>query len=98
MIDDAQQDEPLKLLLFGSKTSGRCRRVEAWLAGVVQRRANHKTFRVIKLEEEEWPALFEQFEISEVPTLVVVGSKEHARLASPRTAKEIQRFLSSWMR
>jgi hypothetical protein len=39
-----------RLLLFHSRVSGRCRRVDAFLAQVLQRRSNHAIFALDPIE------------------------------------------------
>ena len=64
-----------RLVFFHSALSGNCRRVEGFLAQVLQRRRNHGTFNVVRVAEEERPDLLERFRIETVPTLVVVEHK-----------------------
>ena len=88
-----------RLVFFYSNSSGACRRVEGFLAQVLQRRGNHDTFRIDRVEETERPDLHERFRIDEVPTLVVVvGRQVKARLVAPRGAVAIERFLAPWLR
>ena len=88
-----------RLVFFTSATSGRCRRVEGFLAQVLQRRKNHGTFRLVVVDESERPDLLRRFEVDEVPTLVVVeGSRVEARLAKPRGCRQIESFLAPWLR
>ena len=88
-----------RLVFFYSGSSGACRRVEGFLAQVLQRRGNHDTFKIDRIEENERPDLHERFGIDEVPTLVVVvGRQVKARLVAPRGAVAIERFLSPWLR
>ncbi len=88
-----------RLVFFYSGSSGSCRRVEGFLAQVLQRRGNHDTFRIDRVEEKERPDLHERFRIDEVPTLVVVvGRQAKARLVAPRGAVAIERFLAPWLR
>ena len=88
-----------RLVFFTSEVSGRCRRVEGFLAQVLQRRQNHSTFRLYRVDERERPDLIRRFEIDEVPTLVVVeGRTVHARLKKPRGCREIESFLAPWLR
>ena len=47
-------DQP-RLVFFHSTLSGHCRRVEGFLAQVLQRRRNHGTFKVLHVAEEERP-------------------------------------------
>jgi thioredoxin-like negative regulator of GroEL len=87
-----------RLVFFHSSLSGNCRRVEGFLAQVLQRRRNHETFRLYNVAEEERPDLVQRFEISKLPTLVVVeGKTVQARLESPRGCREIERFLAPWL-
>jgi thioredoxin-like negative regulator of GroEL len=86
------------LVFFHSALSGNCRRVEGFLAQVLQRRRNHETFRLYKVTEEERPDLLERFAIATVPTLVVVeGKVVRARLEEPRGCRDIERFLAPWL-
>src|SRR6266487_6851645 len=48
------------LVFFHSASSGRCRRVEGFLAQVLQRRANHDTFELVRVDADENAELVEQ--------------------------------------
>jgi thioredoxin-like negative regulator of GroEL len=90
-------DKP-RLVFFHSSLNGYCRRVEGFLAQVLQRRRNHETFEVLHVAEEERPDLLERFAIDEVPTLLVVeGKVVRARLKRPRGCREIEGFLAPWL-
>lgn len=94
--DDATQPG---LVFFHSAHSGHCRRVEGFLAQVLQRRHNHATFKLYRVDQEERPDLVERFAIKDVPTLVVVDGKSvQARLEHPKGCREIERFLAPWLR
>ncbi len=87
------------LVFFHSELSGRCRRVEGYIAQVLQRRQNHETFRLYRVSEEEQPELFERFEVETVPTLMVIEDKAvRGWLESPKSCREIERFLGPWLR
>src|ERR687888_1239584 len=87
-----------RLVFFYSAVSGHCRRVEGFLAQVLQRRRNHGTFKVLSVAEEERPDLIERFRIETLPTLVVVEGKSVAgRLARPPGCRDIEGFLSPWL-
>jgi thioredoxin-like negative regulator of GroEL len=87
-----------RLVFFHSTLSGHCRRVEGFLAQVLQRRRNHATFRVVRISEEERPDLLERFKVETVPTLVVVQGKAVAgRLERPRGCRDIEGFLAPWL-
>lgn len=86
------------LVYFYSARSGVCRRTEGFIAQVLQRRQNHGTFHIYRVEEGERPDLVERFHVSNVPTLVVVEEKSvRARLERPRGCLEIERFLAPWL-
>jgi thioredoxin-like negative regulator of GroEL len=88
-----------RLVFFHSAVSGRCRRVEGFIAQVLQRRQNHDTFVLHQVAQEEHPRLFERFDVQTVPTLVVVVDKVvRGRLEAPRSCREIERFLTPWLK
>ncbi len=87
------------LVFFHASSSGRCRRVEGFLAQVLQRRRNHGTFRLYRVEAEERPDLLSRFRVAGVPSFVVVeGKRVTGRLEQPRGCQEIEKFLSPWLR
>jgi thioredoxin-like negative regulator of GroEL len=86
------------LIFFFSGSSGICRRVEAFLAQVLQRRANHDTFKVYSVDVEKHPELARRFRVDETPVLCVVEDKsERARLNKPKSSRDIERFLAPWL-
>ena len=88
-----------RLVFFTSSLSGHCRRVEGFLAQVLQRRRNHGTFKLLTVRAEERPDLVRRFGVTEFPTLVVVAERtERARLERPRGCKEIEELLAPWLR
>ena len=88
-----------RLIFFTSSVSGQCRRVEGFLAQVLQRRRNHGTFRVLVVDEDERPDLVSRFGIAGLPALVVVqGGAVRARLEQPRGCREIEQLLGPWLR
>ena len=90
--------EKPRLVFFHSPVNGYCRRVEGFLAQVLQRRRNHDTFEVLHVAEEDRPDLLARFAIEEVPTLVVVeGKTVRARLTRPRGCRDIEGFLAPWL-
>ncbi|TML47513.1 MAG: thioredoxin family protein [Actinobacteria bacterium] len=87
------------LVFFHSASSGRCRRVEGFLAQVLQRRANHDTFELVRVDADDNAELVEQFKIETIPTLVVVADKRaQGRLPNPQGCLDIERFLAPWLR
>jgi thioredoxin-like negative regulator of GroEL len=90
--------EKPRLIFFHSSVSGRCRRVEGYLAQVLQRRRNHETFTVYRVAQEERLDLLERFRVETVPTLCVVeGKRLAARLETPRGCRDIESFLAPWL-
>jgi thioredoxin-like negative regulator of GroEL len=88
-----------RLLFFDSASSGRCRRVEGFLAQVLQRRSNHDTFELLRVDADTHRDLVERFKIETIPTLVVVaGKRAQGRLPNPKGCRDIERFLSPWLR
>ncbi len=86
------------LLFFHSAASGRCRRVEGFLAQVLQRRSNHDTFKLLHVDTDAQVDLVERFEIKTVPTLVVVADKRvQAWLPNPQGCHDIESFLAPWL-
>ena len=86
------------LVFFYSSVSGACRRAEGFLAQVLQRRRNHETFRLYRVDREERPDLVERFDVHELPTLLVVEGREvRGRLERPRGCRDIERFLAPWL-
>jgi thioredoxin-like negative regulator of GroEL len=87
------------LAFFYSDVSGRCRRTEGFLAQVLQRRGNHDTFRLYRVPIEQRPDLHERHRIARLPTLAVIEDKKVVgRLEQPRACREIEGFLSPWMK
>ncbi len=96
----ALQETPSRprLVLFQSRFCGRCRRVEGFIAQVLQRRRNHGTFSLVQVDVEKRPDLVERFRVDEVPTLVVVADKRvRGRLAHPKGCRDIEGLLAPWL-
>ena len=88
-----------RLVFFHSTRSGPSRRVEGFLAQVLQRRGNHETFQLHRVAADERPDLAARFAVDTVPTLIVVDGKNiRARLAKPRGCEEIEHLLAPWLR
>src|ERR1700682_5731215 len=84
------------LVYFHSNTSGACRRVEGYIAQVLQRRRNHDTFTLVKVDADERPEIAQRVKIETLP-IVVEGKRVVDRLATPRGCKELERFLAPWL-
>jgi thioredoxin-like negative regulator of GroEL len=97
-VDPAQPPEPI-LVVFTDRRSGRARRAEAFLAQVLQRRGNHGTFRLHRVDVGDRPELFERFAIEATPTLLVIEDKRvRARLVAPRGCRDIESLLTPWLK
>ena len=87
-----------RLVFFFSPLSGRCRRVEGFIAQVLQRRRNHDTFDLVRVSIERRPDLAEKFRIEQVPTVCVVdGRKLRKTIVAPRGCRELERELEPWL-
>jgi thioredoxin-like negative regulator of GroEL len=87
-----------QLVFFHSSSSGRSRRVEGFLAQVLQRRANHETFRIYRVDAEANAEIVERFQVATIPTLVVVEDKRvRGQLPNPRGCRDIESFLTPWL-
>ena len=94
----ARTERP-RLVFFYSRLSGSCRRAEGFLAQVLQRRRNHGTFRLYRVEQDDRPDLVERFAVKTLPTLVVVeGRAVRAKLERPRGCRDIESFLAPWLK
>jgi thioredoxin-like negative regulator of GroEL len=94
-----QQEQRPRLVFFYSPLSGRCRRVEGFIAQVLQRRRNHDTFELVRVSVDRRPDLAQRFRIEQVPTICVVeGRKLQARIVAPRGCRHLERELEPWLR
>ena len=88
-----------RLVFFYSRLCGKSRRVEGFIAQVLQRRRNHGTFILLPIDVEQRPDLLERFGVEEVPTLVVVTEHQvRGRLAHPRGCRDIEGLLAPWLK
>ena len=91
-------DEPI-LAYFYSPSCGPSRAAERFLAGVLQRRQNHCTFRQKRVDIEARPDLATRFGVSVTPTIIVIdGRRVAARVERPRGMRQIHAALSPWLR
>ena len=86
------------LCFFYSPTSGPSRRVEAYLAQVLQRRQNHRTFALRRVNCDTHPELVERYAIKQMPTLIVIESRRVlGRLEGSCGCREIENLLEPWL-
>jgi thioredoxin-like negative regulator of GroEL len=94
----AAEERP-QLVFFHSPQSGRCRRVEGFIAQVLQRRGNHDAFDIVRVSVDRHPELAARFSIERLPTLCVVeGRKLRRRIVAPSGCREIEQDLEPWLR
>jgi thioredoxin-like negative regulator of GroEL len=92
------QTERPRLVFFYDERSGRSRQTEGHLAQVLQRRRNHTTFQIHRVESGQRPDLASRFGIHTIPTLLVVQDRRvKTRLENPRGCKEIELALRPWL-
>lgn len=95
--EDQAVEKP-RLVFFQSSSSGRSRRVEGFLAQVLQRRANHETFRIYRVDADENAEIVERFRVETIPTLAVVEDRRvRGVLPNPRGCRDIEKFLTPWL-
>ena len=86
------------LVYFHSSRSGKCRRIEGYIAQVLQHRRNHDTFDLVRVSIDRRPDLAEKFRIEQVPTICVVEDRKlRRRIVSPRGCRELERELEPWL-
>jgi thioredoxin-like negative regulator of GroEL len=91
--------QPPRLLFFFSPTCGASRRVEGFLAQVLQRRGNHSTFRLVPIDADRCPDLVERLQVTDVPALIVLSEgRVQGRVSRPTGVKQIRDLLSPWLR
>ena len=86
------------LCFFYSPTSGPSRRVEAFLAHVLQRGQKHRTFAVQRVNCDEHPELVERYAVKQMPTLIVIENRRVlGRLEGRCSRREIEELLEPWL-
>jgi len=92
-------EERPQLLFFYVPTDGRARQIEGFLAQVLQRRRNHDTVAVRRIDVSEHADLLERFRVRATPALAVVHDKRvQGRLERPSGCRAIAALLQPWLR
>jgi thioredoxin-like negative regulator of GroEL len=95
----ADRDPRPRLLFFFTPTSGPSRRADGFLAQVLQHRANHSSFRLVRIDADQRPDLAERLQVTEIPTLVVVADgRVRERIVKPSGSREISQRLTRWLK
>jgi hypothetical protein len=97
------QDAPAKtkprLLFFFRASEGASRRCEGYLAQVLQRRRNHQTFQISRVDISQRADLGERFRITDTPTILVIAHRKiRGRLVRPTGCEPIRETLQPWLR
>ena len=88
-----------QLLFFYDARDGTSRRCEGYLAQVLQRRRNHETFLVDRIDVNQRADLCERFHVTVTPTIVVVAEGNVcAKLTRPKGSAAIREQLEPWLR
>jgi thioredoxin-like negative regulator of GroEL len=96
--DRVATDKP-GLLFFFSARSGQSRRVEGFLAQVLQRRGNHSTFQLHRVDADKHADFATRLEVTDTPALVIVdGGRIRARVTKPVGCRQIEELLAPWLR
>jgi hypothetical protein len=87
-----------RLLFFYSPQDGHARRVEGYLAQVLERRQNHDTFIVHRVVMSDRADVVERFRVTPGPSLIVIEDRViRARLDKPKSAREVAELLDPWL-
>jgi thioredoxin-like negative regulator of GroEL len=87
-----------RLVFFYSSRSGASRRAEPFVAQVLQRRHNHDTFTLVRVDVDARPELAERFKIDVVPTVLVIdGNRVQARVRELKGVRELAEALGPWL-
>ena len=88
-----------RLVFFHSRASGRARRIDGYVANVLQRRRNHETFLLQRVLVEEHPDLAARFGVDGSPTLFVIeDNRVCARIENPRGTHDLEQLLAPWLK
>jgi thioredoxin-like negative regulator of GroEL len=96
---DRVQDAKPGLIFFFSAMSGQSRRVEGFLAQVLQRRGNHGTFHLHRVDADKHVDFATRLEVTDTPALVIVdGGRIQGRITKPQGCRQIEELLAPWLR
>ncbi len=97
MSDDENQPESRPLLVFFSSVrSGPARRMDSLLDHIA--RKERRRLRFLRVDVDDSPELAQRFNVSDVPTvLVVVDKRVVVRIAGKTSAPRIERALAPFL-
>lgn len=97
-MSSVEQAKP-RLLIFYSPRDGEARRLDGFLAQVLQRRHNHQTFTISRIDATARPDLIEHFRVTETPAVYVIDARKVAgRAIRPRSCEELRELMRPWLR
>jgi thioredoxin-like negative regulator of GroEL len=97
-MTNSDQSKP-RLLFFYSPTEGASRRVDGFLSQVLQRRRNHQTFHIDRIDVNERSEVAKHFRVTQTPAICVVdGNRIVRRSTRPSGASELMELLKPWLR
>jgi len=97
-LDRAPATKP-GLLFFYSPRSGQSRRVDGFLSQVLQRRGNHSTFQLHRVDADKHADFATRFGVTDTPTLVIVdGGIIRGQVTKPAGCRQIEELLAPWLR
>lgn len=96
-LQPKQDTKPL-LLLFSEYKNGLARRMDGFVSHVLQKRHNHTAFRYRVIDQDDRPDLFERFQITTTPTVLVIDEgKVKERIEGLQRPKTIEGALNPWL-
>ena len=97
--DSDDEDDVPRLLFFYRPDEGAGRKLESLLAQVLQRRRNHSTFDIHRIDASERADLAARFRIDRTPAILVVADdKVRARITRPKKTSDLRQHLQPWLR
>jgi thioredoxin-like negative regulator of GroEL len=88
-----------RLVFFHPRASGRARRIDGYVANVLQRRQNHETFLLQRVIVEDHPEIAARFGVDGLPTLFVIeDNRVCARIEDPRGTHDLEDALGPWLK
>jgi thioredoxin-like negative regulator of GroEL len=86
------------LLLCATPTSGHARRMDGYIAHLLQRGGNHESLRYTMVNVVDRPDLAHRLEVTEVPSVVVIEDGHVvARAGGYQRPRALEALLAPWL-